>query len=215
MMRSVVCVVVLTRLASAQSPAIVAKMQHYYASASHLTAEFHQTVTNATFGTTHTSAGTLYVAKPSSFRWDYLDRGKYVIKSFLFDGTTLWLVGHPNRQLVKANVNTSALPAAVAFLTGAGALSSQFTITLDTSGKHAGPGATVLALAPKQPSAAFKELHFVVDPSDGHVTESIVVDSSGDTNDFTFASPDTTKPVKPSWFAVDPRALPTYKLVVP
>jgi len=46
------------------------------------------------------------------------------------------------------------------------------------------------------------------------VTESIVIDSSGDTNDFVFAAP-TAKRVKASWFSVDPRALPTYKLVIP
>jgi outer membrane lipoprotein-sorting protein len=66
---------------------------------------------------------------------------------------------------------------------------------------------------PSQPSAPYKQLLFVVDPSDWHVTESIVIDTSGNTNAFRFLSPDLTATVDHSWFQVNPSSLPTYRLV--
>ena len=192
---------------------MLGKVQQFYANANQLTARFQQVVTNATFNTTQTSSGKLWVSKPALFRWDYQAHGM-VIRTFAFDGTTLWVVDHKNKQLLQNQTTGGALPAAISFLTGGTALATQFNIALSTSGNYGGGNATVLELTPKQPSAGYKQLFFVVDPSDWHIRESIVIDSSGDTNDFSFLSPDVKAPVKAAWFQVNPASLPTYKLVV-
>lgn len=197
--------------------AVLAKVQHYYASASHLTAQFRQVVTNVTFGASSTSTGTLWVARPLRFRLDYLAKRTTpptVAKTFAFDGKDLWMVDHENLQLIRNRVQNSSVPVAVAFLAGAATLDADFHVAFDTSGHYGGKDATVLALTPKHPSAAYKQLFFVVDPADGHVGESIVLDSSGNTSDFSFDNPDLKKAVDPNWFRVDPKALPTYKLIV-
>jgi outer membrane lipoprotein carrier protein len=196
---------------------VLGNVQQFYANASHLTALFRQVVTNATFNTTKTSNGKLWVAKPSQFRWDYLEKAHgtvTAIKTFAFDGTTLWLVDHKNKQVFQNQTQGGVLPAAVSFLTGGGSLATQFNVALNTSGKYGGSGSTVLELTPKQPSAQYKQLYFVVDPSDWHSSESVVVDSNGDTNEFNFYSPDLKSPVKASWFQVNPASVPNYKLVV-
>jgi outer membrane lipoprotein-sorting protein len=195
---------------------VLANVQRYYASARRLTAQFRQRVTNPSFGTTHDSVGKLYAAEPAQFRFEYRQKknGKTVrVKEFVFDGKALWYVDHPNMQIYRQPAQRSALPAAIGFLTGASSLASDFAVSLAASGTYGGAHDVVLQLAPKQPSAQYKQLVFVVDPSDWHVKESIVIDASGATNDFTFFSEDTSAKVPASLFAFDPKALPTYKLI--
>lgn len=202
--------------ASPSAATVLSNMQQFYGHANQLSAVFRQTATNATFHKSTTSDGELWVVKPTDVRWDYIAKrnGTAVVeKSFIFDGTTLWLVDRENKQIVQQQVQASALPAAVSFLTGGSALSSQFGFALDASGTYGGPGAIVLELTPIQRSAQYKQLFFVVDPSDWRVKESIVIDSNGDTNAFNFYAPNTTSAIPPSAFEVNPASLPTYKLV--
>jgi outer membrane lipoprotein carrier protein len=196
-------------VAAPTASSTLAGVQSYYAKAPQLTAKFKQQVTYATFGTSNTTSGNVYVKKPGDVRWDYLRPDKKVSKSFMYDGTTLWLVDNDSMQVMKQAVSGSAMPAAVAFLTG-GNLTSQFNVALDTSGTYGGAGATVLALTPKQPSAGYQRVFFVV-ADDGHVRESIVIASNGDVNDIQLFTPDTTTAVPTSLFTVAPGALPGYK----
>ena len=195
---------------------VLASVQHYYTSTNQLTAVFRQVVTNTTFGSTHSSDGKLWVAKPDKFRFDYMQKmgsTVNVAKTFAFDGTTLWYVDNANKQIYQQPAQGSPLPAAMSFVTNASALSTQFNVSINTSGKYGANGATVLELTPKQPSAQYKQIFFVVDPADWHVTESIVVDANGDTNDFKFYTPDPRAVVAPSLFQVNPTALPAYKVI--
>ena len=196
---------------------VLGNVQRFYANASHLTAQFRQVVTNTTFHMSRTSNGGLWVAKPALFRWDYLEKthGQVAVaKTFAFDGTTLWVIDHKSKLLVQNQTQGGTLPAAVSFLTGGASLTTQFNVAFNTSGTYGGNGATVLELTPKQPSAQYKQLFFVVDPSDWHVSESVVIDSSGDINDFRFYNPDFQAAVKATLFQVSPASVPTYKLVV-
>jgi len=205
-------------LASAQSPSattVLANVQHFYSSANQLTAAFRQTVNNATFNTSKTSDGRLWVLKPSDFRWDYYEKRNGAValgKSFIVDGTSFWLVDHSNKQIFQSQAQPSAMPAAVSFLTGGTALTSQFAVSVDTDGNFGTKGTVVLKLTPIQPSTQYKRLFFVVDEGDWHVKESIVVDSSGNTNDFKFYMPDLATPVKATLFQVNPAAFPNYKV---
>jgi outer membrane lipoprotein-sorting protein len=101
------------------------------------------------------------------------------------------------------------LPPAIAFLSGS---AGQFTVAFDTSGTFGGKGATVLALTSKQASA--QHLFLVVDPATSLVTESVVVESTGDTDDYRFTNTNTTSAIKASVFAFDPKSEPTYKVQV-
>lgn len=216
MKRLLVVGLVTTSVIAAAQPAppsaatVLANVENFYAGASHLTAKFRQVVTYAAYGTSKTSDGKLWVVKPSELRWDYLEKNrKLPTKSFVVEGATLWLVDHGNQQIFKNQTTGSVLPAAVSFLTGASTLSKDFDVALGTD-----PHATVIELTPKQPSAAYKRLRFVVDPRDWHITESFVIGANGDTNDFKFYTPDLATTIASSLFKVDPTSLPTYKLVI-
>ncbi len=213
MMKAIAVVAVLATSAGAQTPnatTVLGNVQQFYTGTKQLSAKFRQHVTNNAFGKTSTSDGELWVQKPGSVRFDYVAKTHKVDKSFVFDGTTAWMVDHKNLQIAKQQASTTAMPAAMSFLTGGKQLAQQFNVALSTSGMY---GKTVLELTPEQPSAQYKQLFFVVDPKDWHVTKSIVIDSKGDTNEFDLFAPDVKTVPAPSLFKVDPKALPSYKLV--
>jgi outer membrane lipoprotein-sorting protein len=193
---------------------VLANVQTFYASQHQLTAAFHQVVTQPAFGTSAESDGSVRVAKPALFRFDYRSKKHTAMKSFIFDGTIFWIIDVGNKQVFKTLLQTNVtLPAAVSFLTGAGNLTAQFNVALNTSGKLGRASAMVLELTPKQASARLRQLLFVVDPATWSVTESIVIDLSGNTQDITFGTLDFKSAIRPTLFQVNPN-IPGFRLVV-
>ncbi|HEY1554418.1 MAG TPA: outer membrane lipoprotein carrier protein LolA [Kofleriaceae bacterium] len=209
-------------IASAQpatnATTVVDQVQKFYANIKQVTAMFRQEVTNNTFGSTKQSDGTLWIEKPGKMRWDYLDKKPttstvVVKKSFISDGSQLWVVDHENKQVLKKSLQQDMLPVAVTFLYGKGNLSADFNPAIDTSSSYGAKGDIVLKLTPKQPSAQYKALYLVLNPTDYHVKESVIVDSSSNVNHFHFYSPDFDKPMKDSWFQFDPASVKSYRVV--
>ena len=219
-MRAIVILLFAATAAAQPAPSastVLANVQAFYANKHQMTATFHQTATIATYNATKSSDGQLWIEKPDSFRADYVARKGSVVtvtRSFISDGSTLWVVDHQNRQVVQSPVtSTFSVPVAWSFLTGNP--SALFNVTFNPSGAFGAANATVLELTPKQPSAQLAKLFFVVDPTDFSVTESIVIDSSGNTNHFTFTNANFKATVRATTFQVNPASLPTYKFTVP
>jgi outer membrane lipoprotein carrier protein len=205
-----------TAVDNTKPAAVLDQVQKFYAGIKRVTAQFRQAVTNDMLGSTKTSDGTVWIMKPGKMRWDYLEKKKdkvQVTKSFLSNGTNLYVVEHDNMQVVKKNLQQDMMPVAVSFLYGKGDLKSEFTPELDTSGKYGGKGELVLKLTPKKPSAQYKNLYLAVSPTDYHVTQSVIVDSSNNVNHFRFYSPDFEKEIKDTWFEFDERSVRSYKVV--
>ena len=201
---------------ASDAAAIVDKVQQFYGSIKQVTALFRQTVTNNTFGSSKASDGKVWLEKPGKMRWDYFESSHgqvQVKKSFISNGAYLYVVEHDNKQVVKKNLQHDLMPVAVSFLYGTGDLNAEFNAQLDTSGTYGSKSDVVLKLTPKQPSAQYKDLILVVSPKDYHVTQSIIIDSSNNTNHFQFYSPDFTTPVKDTWFQFDPASVPNYRVI--
>ncbi|MEO7734042.1 MAG: outer membrane lipoprotein carrier protein LolA [Kofleriaceae bacterium] len=201
---------------AANAAEVVDKVQKFYAGIQQVTAQFRQAVTNDTWGSTKTSDGAVFITKPGKMRWDYLEQRKadvIVKKSFISNGTLLWVVEHDNKQVMKKNLSQDLMPVAVSFLYGKGDLKAEFSPELDTSGKYGEKDNLVLKLTPKQPSAQYKNLYLVVSQSDFHVTQSVIVDSSNNVNHFRFFSPDFVKPIKASTFEFDERSVKNYRVL--
>ncbi len=184
MKRAVLALLVPT-LAAAQPAAptpaqSLAKVEATYAKATEIAGSFTQIQLNATFGTTTLSGGTFEVAKPDKLRFDYVNKKQKPDKSFVFDGTTLWIEVPMNRRVTKTAASTSALPAAIGFLANPGQLAKDFTIAAPANKNHLVPGNIVLELTPKQPSAVYKAIQLVIDPATWTVPRSIVYAPSGD-----------------------------------
>lgn len=195
---------------------VVDKVQQFYAGIKQVTAVFRQSVTYDTFGSTKTSDGSLWIQKPGKMRWDYKEKKKdkvSVKKSFISNGSYLYMVEHDNKQVVKKNLQADLMPVAVSFLYGKGDLKAEFNAEIDKSGKYGEKGDHVLKLTPKKPSAQYKNLYLVVSPKDFHVTQSIIVDSANNVNHFRFFAPDFEKAVNPKWFEFDEKSVKNYRIV--
>ena len=195
---------------------VVDKIQGFYSTVKQVTASFRQAVTNDTFGSTKTSDGTVWIMKPGKMRWDYLEKKAQktqVKKSFISNGDNLYLVEHDNMQVVKKNLKQDLMPVAVSFLYGKGDLKSEFNAALDTSSKYGAKDEIVLKLTPKKPSAQYKNLILVVNPTDYRVTQSVIIDSSNNINHFRFYSPNFEKPIDGKWFEFDEKSVKNYRIV--
>jgi outer membrane lipoprotein carrier protein len=202
--------------AAPTAAAVVDQVQRFYAGIKQVTASFRQAVTNDTFGSTKSSDGTVWIMKPGKMRWDYLDKKKGLVevkKSFISNGTYLYVVEHDNKQVVKKNLERDLMPVAVSFLYGKGDLKAEFNPELDKTGKYGEKGDLVLKLTPKQPSAQYKNLYLVVSPGDFHVSQSVIIDSSNNVNHFRFFAPDFEKPIKDAYFEFDERSVKGYRVI--
>jgi len=156
-------------------------------------------------------------------RWDYLDKKKdpadkrkevvEVKKSFISNGTSLYVIEHDNKQVVKKSLEKDLMPVAVSFLYGKGDLKAEFNPELDRTGTYGEKGDIVLKLTPKQPSAQYKNLYLVVSPKDFHVSQSVIVDSSNNVNHFRFFAPNFEKPIADTSFEFDERSVKNYRVI--
>jgi outer membrane lipoprotein carrier protein len=195
---------------------VVDNVQKFYAGIQQVKAQFRQTVVNKTFGSTKKSDGTLWLMKPGKMRWDYVDKkqGKAVVKkSFISNGQYLYVVEHDNKQVVKKNLQNDLMPVAVSFLYGKGDLKAEFNAEIDTSGKYGAKGDIVLKMTPKKPSAQYKNLYLVVAPDNYRVKQSVIIDSSDNTNQFQFFAPDFATAQKPSIFEFSETSVKNYRIV--
>jgi outer membrane lipoprotein carrier protein len=162
---------------------VLDRMQKRYDQAKDFHARFSQNYSRAVVGRATLSTGTITFKKPGRMRWDY---DKPEARMFLSNGQVLWLYEPSEKQAFKQDLKTSQLPAALAFLMGKGKITDEFDVAFAKDAKQGRPGDFRLALAPKQPQSAYKSILFIVDPKEFLVRESVLVDSQGNTNHFTF-----------------------------
>ena len=203
-------------VAEVSAAATVDHIQKFYASINQVTALFRQAVTYDTFGSTKTSDGKVWIQKPGKMRWDYYDKKKTKVevkKSFISNGAYLYMVEHDNKQVVKKNLQQDLMPVAVSFLYGKGELKAEFNAEVDKTGKYGSKEEIVLKMTPKKPSAQYKNLYLIVAPSDFHVTQSIIIDSSNNVNHFRFYAPDFKTAVDAKSFEFDEKSVKNYRIV--
>jgi outer membrane lipoprotein carrier protein len=191
-----------TKSSALSADDLVGKVQSFYTSTKQLSARFRQTTMIGAFGKMSISDGKVYIKKPGKMRWDYFSKKdkKKASKSFMSDGTTLWAVYVEDLTFYKKALKDDLLPVAITFLSGKGDLKTDFNAKLDTSGARGEKGDLVLELKPKQPSASYKTLWLVIDPSDYRVKQSVILNSNNDTTSYNFYEPDAKKAVADTWF---------------
>ena len=195
-----------TRVAQVDARALVGKVQAFYNDTKSYSAAFRQTYTNKAFGQKTTKDGKVYIKKPGKMRWGYKGaRGPR--SSFIADGNTAWMVEYDNKQYAQQSLENSVLPVAITFLSGKGDLTRDFVPTIDTSGHYGSKKDLVLELTPRTPSAQYKRLFLVVDPGNYRVKESAVIEGNGNINHFRFYTPNTSKVIADSTFAVNVKTL--------
>ncbi len=161
--------------AAPEAPALAGKVQAYYEKTKDFAANFVQTYTYSAAGRSQTSRGTLRVKKPGKLRWDYLDPSK---KTIVVNGARLvQYEPEENQAYVDEHFDASAMSAAVTFLLGKGKLAREFELSAEAADR--------LVLTPRKPDARVDRVVLTVSDS-GEVTDTRVVDGSGNVNEVEF-----------------------------
>ena len=157
-------------------------------------AEFRQTVIDAGGQQTDSAEGTVALARPGKFRWDYRTPPQLIVS----DGTTVWLYDTDLEQVTvrpaaEALVGTPAL-----LLSGQADIRAEFTVT--DGGTSDGLSWSVLS--PTDAQSDFRELHVGI--ADGDLRRMILVDRLGQTTRLDFERIERNPRLEPGSFSFTP-----------
>lgn len=179
---------------------LVTRMQKVYETTRDLHARFEQEIETAA-GRKRQASGELWLKKPGKMRWDYRKPEK---KLLVADGQTLWVYEPENQQAFKQDLRASSLPSSVTFLFGAGKLSDEFDISIDSTPGLAAPGNTALKLLPRVNSAQYRYLIFIVNEKTALVTTTIIYDQQGGISRMSFSGVETNRSADAKKFVFTP-----------
>jgi outer membrane lipoprotein carrier protein len=164
--------------------AVIDTIQKTYEGTTDFRGRFTQKFTYTMLRRTQESSGIVTFQKPGRMRWDY---DKPQAKNFIVDGKALWIVQPEDKvAFVNACFQQDGLTASVAFLWGEGKLREQFNISW-FDGVFGEKTDHHLLLLPKDNNSVFARLILVVDPKTSRVKQSVVVDPTGNVNQFLFS----------------------------
>ena len=186
---------------------IVAGVQTFYETVENFHADFTQTYENIALGDEQVSTGHVFFRKPGRMRWDYVTP---VEKYLISNGQILWMFEPEFNQVARLDLSESELPTAIGFLMGEGELATDFTITQTACDFE---GAYCLNLIPRVSEGQYQSLDFVVDSSDFHVRQTVILDPIGNRNQFVFTNPSTSDELPEAGFEFEPTA--EMRLVTP
>lgn len=157
--------------AHAGSPAAARQLDQLFSKTHTLRAHFSETVKNANAATVKQSSGTLAIAKPGRFRWDYAKPYRQLIVA---DGSKLWLYD-PGLEQVTVRDESRALAAGpAALLAGTGKVEDQFIVS--DAGDH--DGLHWIRLVPRNAQSDYSAMQVGIG-RDGQLQE-LVLDSKLD-----------------------------------
>jgi outer membrane lipoprotein carrier protein len=182
--------------------ALAAKIQKYYDSTKDYSAEFTQVYTRVALSRTSESSGKVSIKKPGMMRWEYT---KPAQKLFVSDGSKLFIYEPEEEQvIVDPHFKTAELSTSISFLWGQGRLGDAFTAAIADPKKYGAPeGTSVLELTPKK-DATYTKLVLVLDEKGAQVVESILYETSGNTNRFKFKNAKLNAGLKDELFKFTP-----------
>lgn len=163
---------------------VAGKVQATYQAITTYEADFDQSYDMKAFGEKKTSKGHVTFEKPGKMRWDYTDPKDNLVVS---DGETLWSYVAKDKQARQMKLKDSQMPTALAFLTGKGDLTKEFTLSFVENGGF--KGGYILKGVPKTPTNLYSYVSFYVDGATFQVRRVLIVDAQDNRNRFDFSKP--------------------------
>ncbi len=161
---------------------------------SSLRADFRQTVTNAAGALTETAEGTVALARPGRFRWDYRTPPQLIVS----DGTTVWLYDEELAQVSVRPASEALVGTPALLLSGEADLRAEFSVT--DGGQVDGLAWSLLA--PRDAQSDFRELRVGI--RDGELRRMILVDRLGQTTQLDFSGIERNPRLDPQGFSFSP-----------
>lgn len=180
---------------------LVAKVQAFYDQTKDMSGDFVQLYTRIALSKTSESRGTMKMLKPGMMRWDY---DKPEAKHFIADGKQLYVYDPEDQHVsIDPQFQLSDQGSSLSFLWGQGRLSNEFRAKLLPKVDGAPAGTERLELVPKK-DATYTRLELTIDAATGQVVETVLFESTGNTNRFRFANLKTNTGLKPDSFQFTP-----------
>jgi outer membrane lipoprotein carrier protein len=166
-------------VAAAQAPADIgaaARLEQALAGLDSWRAGFSQTVTDPEGRVTESAAGTVTLARPGRFRWDYRMPEQLIVS----DGTTVWLYDADLSQVTVRPADEALIGTPALLLSGKADLQAEFRVT-DGGSQD---GLAWSRLEPRDAESDFAELRVGV--ASGELRRMILVDRLGQTTRLAF-----------------------------
>lgn len=193
-----VAVALAVATAAAAAPTPAQRLDRLLAQTRTLTARFTETVTNANAATVRQAAGTVAIAKPGRFRWDYDKPYRQIIVA---DGSKLW-VYDPGLEQVTVRPEPRALAAGPAsLLAGSGSVEGSFEVSAAGSAQ----GLEWLRLVPKAADSDYRAIRIGLAP-DGTIRAMELESNLGQTTHIDFRDVKRNGSVDPGRFRFTPPA---------
>ena len=155
---------------------LLQRMKVAYEGAPAVRASFVQTNTGMSYFEPLVMEGTLSLERPRRIRMAYTTPRA---KTYLSDGSTLWIVDDQDKTVQRSRGQSAALGRLFDFLTGSADVKRDFTLAVE-DGKEGRSGFTVLRMKPRAPDAAFSLVYVHVHPETGFVHGVVTISSLGD-----------------------------------
>lgn len=181
--------------------AVLERMRAAYAIEATVEASFVQTNTGMSYFEPLVMKGTLALKKPRNIRMDYATPR---VKSYLSDGTTLWIVDEGDKTVQRTRGQSETVGRLFDFLTGSADVKKDFVVTSDP-GTEAVEGLDVLRMKPKSGDAGVGMVFVRVHPETGLVHGVVTMTPFGDRSETVLADLKTGGDLPDASFAYTPR----------
>ena len=182
-------------MGAAASATPAAELEKYLSGLASWTADFEQTIDDGHGNVMRSAAGRLYLQRPGKFRWDYSQPSEQLV---LADGKQIWFY---DKDLAQANVrdmDTSLASTPASLLSGSGAVSTQFDVTV--LGLSA--GLQWFQLVPKHADTDFQVVRIGFDK--GELRSMFLADKLNQITQLTFSHSKRNLPLAPDLFSFVP-----------
>jgi len=177
---------------------LVNQLQTTYDKTTALTADFVQIATLSSLDRHQTSAGHLFIAKPSFIRWEYTQPDAQTI---VYDGALLQIYTPQRHQVLQSPINEQDRGnVAFLFLAGVGKLRETFKIEKIDSNETDKPQ---LRLLPLSTQASFKELQITINEETFFVEKITIHDTIGNITNIHMYSLAMHETLPPQTFRLD------------
>ena len=183
--------------AMADPPADVraaSRLDEALAGLSSLRAEFSQTVTNASGEQTEAAEGSVALARPGKFRWDYREPAQLIVS----DGVTVWLYDEDLAQVTVRPASEALIGTPALLLSGRADVQGEFRV----SDGGSEDGLAWSRLEPRDSDSDFRELRVGI--ADGVLRRMVLVDRLGQTTRLDFDRIERNPRLAPSAFSFTP-----------
>ena len=172
------------------------RVEAAFGSLSSLRAEFRQSVIDARGKSVESAEGTMSLARPGRFRWDYREPAQLIVS----DGVTVWFHDIDLEQVTIRPAAETLEGTPAMLLTGEGDLDAEFTI----SDGGTAQGLAWSRLLPRRADGDFRELRLGFAGSE--MRRMILLDRMGQTTELEFLRIERNPKLEPSQFRFTPPA---------